>query len=1074
MRNKMLEVSNSNTHIYCKTESMRALVFVLCLSVVAWAGFAETKPELVVQEGNNSAVDYLRYSNDGKYIMGATNHEAKIYNADTGVLVKSFNLGLFKDFSPDARYIAANSGANNDLSIYLFDIKTREKTVIGNKYSSASVKMAFSPDGSKLAVPMEKWVDIYDVNTHKTTPILKNSGYYFYDRIAWSADGTLLAIITGRREHKHGDTVLVYHLPTNRIINTYDANGKKVNYVAMSADGKYFAWALTTMVGIKEVNDTSKNFQSFNMPSEKGKICGLQFSSDNSELLAAQKDSLATCTLGTGKVRKRNFTWPTYSLACAPHRKEYAVGQHQKIVVYGDGGTAVTKEIGGASRLFCVHYNRNADSLVACNVKTDIPSVFDGMLNRMETPKNLPASTPFFALFDDGFYWHARNNTQIMRYTYAEGKSKKIADLKDRNAGCLVSNADGSLLAIYDKNVKRTYIYAAGGKKLKEQDSFESPEMSEVFSCFSPDSNFLFIKDDKAVVYDVQKKKIVLSLVNVSTANFSGDSAYLAVYNSGSTIDLYRTDTWACVHSFPYSALDPFFSSDGKILAISSYGDNTGWNMVLYSVPSWQEIKRIPIPFTSLRNFFSNDGQRIITFEDTGIIRCRSMQTGELLASALADGSGNWLTYTPEGYFTGNEFGLNNFVHFVNGMEVTGLDQLAETLFRPDLVAAKLRGEDISKQEGTSSLTEIVSSGDAPLVQFSNPPASASNRDITVNFSVQDAGGGIGAVYLKINGKVIQLADGSRKLELIGGTANTTQKSSGKTTQFSHLLTLQNGENTLEAYATNAAGKIESRHAVAKISWQGSTAKPNLYVLAVGVNKYRDKSLWLNYAVPDATSIADQFRSVKGNLYQSVNVTTVFDGDVTADGISSAFNSLAGKVGADDVFIFYLSGHGTTHTDGDYYFIPVDFRFRNAQSVPETAVSKHFITEQLSKIKAQKTLVMLDTCNSGAFISTGARGMAEKTAIDRLSRATGQATIAASSDTQSAMEGYEGHGIFTFVILEGLSGKADANKDGYVSLSELSQYAEEKVPDYSYAKWGYEQYPQVDLRKQSNFPLVGK
>ena len=82
-------------------------------------------------------------------------------------------------------------------------------------------------------------------------------------------------------------------------------------------------------------------------------------------------------------------------------------------------------------------------------------------------------------------------------------------------------------------------------------------------------------------------------------------------------------------------------------------------------------------------------------------------------------------------------------------------------------------------------------------------------------------------------------------------------------------------------------------------------------------------------------------------MYQSVNVTSIFDENVTADGISSAFNSLASKVSADDVFIFYLSGHGTTHTDGDYYFIPVDFRFRNAQSVPESAISKHFITENL-------------------------------------------------------------------------------------------------------------------------------
>ncbi|MBQ9625646.1 MAG: caspase family protein, partial [Treponema sp.] len=278
----------------------------------------------------------------------------------------------------------------------------------------------------------------------------------------------------------------------------------------------------------------------------------------------------------------------------------------------------------------------------------------------------------------------------------------------------------------------------------------------------------------------------------------------------------------------------------------------------------------------------------------------------------------------------------------------------------------------------------------------------------------------------------------------------------------------------IEIYATNPTGMIEGERKKTIVSWQGKTQKPNLYVLAVGVNKYRDKSLWLNYAVPDASSISDTFKNAKGKLYQSINISTVFDADVTEAGITSAFDSVASKISPDDVFVFYISGHGTPHSDGDYYFIPVDFRFRNAQSVVESALSKKFITDQLSKIKAQKSLVLLDTCNSGAFISSGARGMAEKTAIDRLSRATGHATIAASSDTQSAMEGYKGHGIFTYVILEALSGKADLNKDGYISISELSVYAEEKVPDYSYDKWGYEQYPQVDLRKQSNFPLVGK
>ena len=169
--------------------------------------------------------------------------------------------------------------------------------------------------------------------------------------------------------------------------------------------------------------------------------------------------------------------------------------------------------------------------------------------------------------------------------------------------------------------------------------------------------------------------------------------------------------------------------------------------------------------------------------------------------------------------------------------------------------------------------------------------------------------------------------------------------------------------------------------------------------------------------------------------------------------------------------MFYVSGHGTTYDDGDYYYLPVDFRYTSRDDIPKNGISKKELVENLSLIKAAKTLVMLDTCNSGAFLDTSKRGIAEKTAIDRLTRATGHATLVASSDTQSAMEGYNGHGVFTYVLLDGLQGKADSNKDGYVSLTELANYVENEVPERSYEKWGYEQVPQKDLRKQ-DFPLV--
>ena len=58
------------------------------------------------------------------------------------------------------------------------------------------------------------------------------------------------------------------------------------------------------------------------------------------------------------------------------------------------------------------------------------------------------------------------------------------------------------------------------------------------------------------------------------------------------------------------------------------------------------------------------------------------------------------------------------------------------------------------------------------------------------------------------------------------------------------------------------------------------------------------------------------------------------------------------------------------------------------------------------------------------------RGMSEDTAMKVLSRAVGSTILSASTSIQEALEGYNGHGLFTYVLTEGLSGKADkGNQD---------------------------------------------
>ena len=204
----------------------------------------------------------------------------------------------------------------------------------------------------------------------------------------------------------------------------------------------------------------------------------------------------------------------------------------------------------------------------------------------------------------------------------------------------------------------------------------------------------------------------------------------------------------------------------------------------------------------------------------------------------------------------------------------------------------------------------------------------------------------------------------------------------------------------------------------------------------------------------------------------------LLDRDVTLGKLEATFRDLAGKVQAQDVFILYLAGHGMT-LDGEYHFIPADVIYENALALRAGSVQQERLQRWLSAIPAQKSLVLLDTCASGAFVTAlsgtvtqlaSVRGLSEKGAIDKLMRATGRAVIAASTEQQFALEGHSGHGVFTYALLEGLGGKADieGDGDGAITVDELSAYVAKEVPRITLQKWGYEQFP---MRQVGGMPF---
>lgn len=259
------------------------------------------------------------------------------------------------------------------------------------------------------------------------------------------------------------------------------------------------------------------------------------------------------------------------------------------------------------------------------------------------------------------------------------------------------------------------------------------------------------------------------------------------------------------------------------------------------------------------------------------------------------------------------------------------------------------------------------------------------------------------------------------------------------------------------------------------MTWDGDTGAtpPKLYVLTVGVNDYWDGRLKLTYAVPDAEALAKAFRQAGGDLYGSIEARTVKDAEVTVSNLDQVFAELAKKVHARDAFVFFLAGHGKT-VDGRYYYIPQDFRYEGEDSIAKKGIDQDRLQAWFAEIPARRSVLLFDTCESGSLTGerVAQRGLERVAALERMTRAMGRTVLSAATEDAPALEGYRGHGVFTYALLEALGG-ADANANGKIEVTELASFIDQKVPEISYEAFKQRQVPQMKI-VGSNFAVSDK
>jgi uncharacterized caspase-like protein len=235
--------------------------------------------------------------------------------------------------------------------------------------------------------------------------------------------------------------------------------------------------------------------------------------------------------------------------------------------------------------------------------------------------------------------------------------------------------------------------------------------------------------------------------------------------------------------------------------------------------------------------------------------------------------------------------------------------------------------------------------------------------------------------------------------------------------------------------------------------------KPNLYVLAIGINKYVDRGDGemyfpkLSYAVADATAFAEQVKRAGKGIYGRVQIRTALDEQAARSGLDRIVQEIAAQVQPRDTFVFFAAGHGySDRQNGRFYVIPQDYQGGiNPAALASRAIGQGRLQDWIAnRIKAKKAIILLDTCRSGALTAGYTRSRIDErpseAGVGRLHEATGRPVLTAAATGEDALEvGKLGHGVFTTALIDALH-HGDRDGNGLIEVSELAAYVEEHVP----------------------------
>lgn len=237
------------------------------------------------------------------------------------------------------------------------------------------------------------------------------------------------------------------------------------------------------------------------------------------------------------------------------------------------------------------------------------------------------------------------------------------------------------------------------------------------------------------------------------------------------------------------------------------------------------------------------------------------------------------------------------------------------------------------------------------------------------------------------------------------------------------------------------------------VLYQGS------YALVIGASAYTEG--W-----PSLPGVKADIEAVNAALEtQGFEVTMIENPDHQQ--LQQAFTDFIGKYGQapENRLLFYFAGHGHTLKlayGGEMgYIVPVDAPNPNEDEAGfiAKALDMQMMEVYAKRIQAKHALFLFDSCFSGSLFSLS-RAVPENISF-KTAKPVRQFLTSGSAEEQVPDES-----IFRQQFVAALKGEADLNQDGYITGTELGEFLQDNVVNYSqgsqHPQYGKIRHPMLD------------